>query len=88
MLIEEDGIPKCRYEHLLRWRETTLFLDEDLLVTSFLAYRDHNYGERKRSFFWKPVIGHNNWALNRMMEKWCCRKSFSFKRFGSLISLS
>lgn len=88
MLIEEDGIPKCRYEHLLRWRETTLFLDEDLLVTSFLAYRDHNYGERKRSFFWKPVIGHNNWALNRMMEKGVAENHFHLKGSAPLFHLS
>ena len=88
MLIEEDGIPKCRYEHLLRWRETTLFLDEDLLVTSFLAYRDHDYGERKRSFFWKPVIGHNNWALNRMMEKGVAENHFHLKGSAPLFHLS
>lgn len=88
MLIEEDGIPKCRYENLLRWRETTLFLDEDLLVTSFLAYRDFHYVERKRSFFWKPVIGHNNWALNRMMEKGVAENHFHLKGSAPLFHLS
>lgn len=88
MLIEEDGIPKCRYENLLRWRETTLFLDEDLLVTSFLAYRDFNYGEKKRSFFWKPVIGHNNWALNRIMEKGIAENHFHLKGSAPLFHLS
>ena len=51
VLIEENGMPLCGYEHLLRWRDMTLELDEDLMVTSFLAYRDLSKYRINRSFF-------------------------------------
>ena len=44
VLQEQDGMPVCRYEHLLRWRMTSHQLDEDVFTTAFLAYRDiHSY---------------------------------------------
>lgn len=88
LLIEENGYPVCQYEHLLRWRETTLLLDEDTLITSFLGYRDLYRQNIKRSFFWKPVIGHNNRSLNKLMEKGVAENHFHLKGSAPLFHLS
>lgn len=88
LLIEENGCPFCKYEHLLRWRDVTLELDEDLMVTAFLAYRDLNRTKIQRDFFWPPVIGHNNWMLNRMLEQGIAENHFHLKGSAPLFHLS
>lgn len=88
VLIEESGMPLCGYEHLLRWRDMTLELDEDLMVTSFLAFRDLSKPNIRRNFFWPPVIGHNNFMLNRILERGVAENHFHLKGSAPLFHLS
>ena len=79
VLIEENGEPKCRYLQLLRWRDVVTELEEDLFITSFLAYRDLLLSRRRCDYFWKPVIGHNNYELNRLLEQGVAENHFHLK---------
>lgn len=88
VLIEENGEPLCRYVHLLRWREMITALEEDLFVTSFLAQSDIQRGVVRKNFFWKPVIGHNNYALNRLMQEGLAENHFHLKGSAPTFHLS
>lgn len=88
VLIEENGEPLCKYVHLLRWREMITALEEDLFVTSFLAQSDIQRGVTRKSFFWKPVIGHNNYALNRLMREGLAENHFHLKGSAPMFHLS
>lgn len=88
VLVEENGIPLCRYENLLRWRALTIDLGEDMLVTSFLAYQDLLHEKSRENFFWSPVIGHNNKSLNRLMEQGVAENHFHLKGSAPLFHLS
>lgn len=88
VLIEENGKPVCQYQHLLRWREMITALDEDLFTTSYLAMHDIIYGKTRHNFFWKPVIGHNNYALNRLVAKGVAENHFHMKGSAPTFSLS
>lgn len=88
VLIEENGEPRCRYAHLLRWREMITALEEDLFVTSFLAQSDIQRGVTRKNFFWKPVIGHNNYALNRLMQEGLAENHFHLKGSAPTFHLS
>lgn len=79
VLTEENGIPVCQYANLLRWREMIVSIDEDLFTTMFLAIRDVLKGREREYFFWKPVIGHNNVALNRLVAKGVAENHFHLK---------
>lgn len=79
VLIEENGEPKCQYTQLLRWREMIVDLEEDLFITSFLAYRDSLAARYREDFFWKPVIGHNNKALNTILAQGIAENHFHLK---------
>ena len=79
VLVEENGRPLCCYAHLLRWREMTVELDEDLFVTAYFAQKDILAPARHRKFFWAPVIGHNNKSLNRLMEQGVAENHFHLK---------
>lgn len=58
VLCEKDGVIECRFEHLLRWHEMADSIGEDILTTSFLAYRDSVRGIENRCFFSWP------WHIN------------------------
>lgn len=79
VLVEEDGEPLCRYEHLLRWRDMVVVLDEDLFVTAFLAQKDILNIRNRKLFFWSPVIGHNNKELNNLMQQGVAENHFHLK---------
>lgn len=88
VLIEENSEPLCQYVHLLRWREMITALEEDLFVTSFLAQNDIQRGVIRKNFFWKPVIGHNNYALNKLMQKGLAENHFHLKGSAPMFHLS
>ncbi len=88
VLIEENSEPLCQYIHLLRWREMITALEEDLFVTSFLAKNDIQRGVTRKNFFWKPVIGHNNYALNKLMQKGIAENHFHLKGSAPMFHLS
>ncbi len=88
VLVEENGVPLCCYEHLLRWREMTIELDEDLFTTAFFAQKDLRCSKSHRSFFWPPVIGHNNKSLNRLMAQGVAENHFHLKGSAPLFHLS
>lgn len=88
VLVEENGMPLCRYENLLRWRDMIVVLDEDLFITAFLAQQDLLYPKLQRQFFWPPVIGHNNKSLNRLMSQGVAENHFHLKGSAPLFHLS
>lgn len=88
ILIEENGEPLCQYQNLLRWRDMITVLEEDLFNTSFLAMQDVLRGKSRYNFFWKPVIGHNNYALNKLVAKGLAENHFHLKGSAPQFHLS
>lgn len=88
VLTEEDGMPVCTYENLLRWRNITIELGEDIFITSHLAYHDMLNNKLRKNFFWPPVIGHNNKSLNRLLDKGVAENHFHLKGSAPLFHLS
>lgn len=88
ILVEENQMPLCRYEHLLRWRDIIISLDEDLFVTAFLAHKDIVCVNSRKNFFWPPVIGHNNKELNRLLAQGVAENHFHLKGSSPTFHLS
>lgn len=71
-VLTEDatGMPKVRFEHLLRWRELSLFTGEDLLVIPYLArYAVIKHESPTRRLLWPNVLNHDNFRLNSILDK-------------------
>ncbi len=88
VLVEEDGEPVCQYINFLRWNEMTKEIDEDCLITAYLARKDFLNIKKRESFFWKPVIGHNSRALNRILERGTAENHFHLKGSAPLFHVS
>lgn len=60
---------RCRFSMLPGWRELTVELSEDLLVTAFLARKLTHESVMRRGFTWPGIIGHDNEHLNAVMKR-------------------
>lgn len=69
MLVEQDGEPVCRYNQLLRWRILAYKLGEDLMTTSFLAFKELQDRHKRKYFYWPFIIKQDNPAINNMLGK-------------------
>lgn len=61
--------PKVKYRHLLRWRDLTLMIGEDLLTIAAVARYDTSIGNDRASFEWLNVLPHNDLKINSILSQ-------------------
>lgn len=71
ILTAEESKVVCQYRELLRFREITNYVEEDLLVCSYLVSRKGKYGESEQHthFGWDTTMGHNNVQLRGILQE-------------------
>lgn len=69
LLTKENNKVCCCYNNLLRFREITGYIEEDLLVCAYLAVRCKRLGEICSRFNWNTTVGHNNVQMRRILER-------------------
>jgi len=79
ILTENKGIPLCKYKELLRWRELSYLLGEDLLTTAYFAYKDFRISYDRTIFAWKPIISTDNVKLKEILKKGVAENHFHLK---------
>ncbi|SIQ50669.1 hypothetical protein [Chryseobacterium sp. RU33C] len=88
VLIEQDLEPFVIYEHLLKWRDLSYYIGEDILTTSFYACLD-NRSRRQRDFFaWRPTAFSDNKRLHQLLKKGLAENHFHLKGSGPVFDLS
>lgn len=69
LLTTENNNPIVRFEQLFRWKETALYVGEDILVTSYLAHLDIDKDKYSRKLYlWNDILRHNNHILNDELD--------------------
>ena len=74
IMLEQDPKtlhPVVVFDELIRWKDATLFVGEDLFTTAYLASKDllKEPPNRTRLFAWPDYIGHNNVELDEVLKK-------------------
>lgn len=69
LLIMEDNKVLCQFRKLIRLRDITHYIDEDMLVCAYLAVRHKRFTENHTYFSWQISIGHNNVQLNNILAR-------------------
>lgn len=71
VLIMEENEVLCKYSELLRFRNVTNYIEEDLLVCAFLVVRGRRYLEpgKHSNFGWDTIIRHNNVQLRGILQE-------------------
>lgn len=87
-LVEENLEPFVVYQHLLKWRDLSYYVGEDLLTCSHFAFSD-NISQRQRDFFaWRPTAFSNNKTLRTILNKGLAENHFHLKGSGPVFDLS
>ncbi len=68
-LTELESEPFVNYEHLLKWRDLSLRLGEDLFTSSYLAQRDVLARKDRYYFSWRPILFSDNRRLHSLLQK-------------------
>lgn len=76
ILVKKNNEIMVKYEHILRWRTTTIDIAEDIFVTAFLARHDFQAYTYCKDFTWSTVIGHNNTQLRKLTSKGMAENHF------------
>ncbi|MGH1387139.1 hypothetical protein [Kordia sp.] len=88
VLKERNNKPFVSYQHLLRWRDLSFTLGEDIFTCAYFAYMD-NRAKKNRDFFaWQPVIFSTNNRLKKMLLKGVAENHFHFKGSAPVFNLS
>ncbi len=88
-MLESDGNNiKCKYKDLLKWRMTTLELDQDLFITSYLAFEDLLTHRSRQYFHWDTIVKSNNIRLHNMLSKGMAENHFHLKGSAPTFKLS
>lgn len=58
------------------------------MATAYMAYRDRNDFNRKRTFTWRPIIRHNNLYLNKIISQGMAENHFHLKGSAPQFPLS
>lgn len=66
LLVTDGTQPLCRYERLLRWRQVSLTLSQDLFTTAYAASEDLCKGHMRKNFVWPAIIGTDNQRLSQI----------------------
>ncbi|WP_053405208.1 hypothetical protein [Persicobacter sp. CCB-QB2] len=88
VLLKKEGSPVIKYEHLLRWRETTHLLGEDLVTTAFMAHVDLEQTRNRTDFSWRPIVPTDNVRLSNLLKKGVAENHFHLKGSAPHFELS
>lgn len=69
LITSQNQIPRVKFDQLLRWRDTSLLVGEDLLITSYLAEDDLKRCIKHNEFVWPDVLEHDNFKLNDIINQ-------------------
>lgn len=75
LCLDGDEI-ECQFDQLLRWREVSLVLGQDLFTCAFLANEDLKSGIETKKFSWNPIIRSDNDRLHNILEKGMAENHF------------
>ena len=76
VLTLEHNEPTVQFSEMLRWRELSHLLGEDLFTTLFVAYEDLRYRHQRNYFDWASVISTNNLRLKNLLRKGIAENHF------------
>ncbi|MGL4410999.1 MAG: hypothetical protein ACRCTF_02510 [Bacteroidales bacterium] len=69
VLLEENEEPVCRFSQLLRWRDLSYQMGEDIFTLAFLAYKDIKSNRNRNYFSWRHTINNDNDRLRGLLSK-------------------
>jgi adenosine deaminase len=83
-----ENVPTIVSAHLLRWRELSYVLGEDLLICAHFGYIDSKKKTQRDFFGWAPVISTDNIEIKNILNKGIAENHFHLKGSAPIFELS
>lgn len=78
----------CKYQKLAEWNELVRATGEDLPVVTMKVHQYFEQGTECKNFSWKPIIGHNNTQLDRILSRGIADNHFHLRGSSSYFDIS
>lgn len=88
ILVLHSGKIQCRLEQMLRWREISFQLGQEIFVCAFLAREDAEKGRNTRFFAWEPIVGSDGIRLRNILERGIAENHFHLNGSAKIFELN
>lgn len=87
-LTYDESEPQCIYEQILRWRDISFKLGQDLFTCAYLAKIDTLFSQRTEFFAWSPIIKTDNKRLHNILKKGMAENHFHLNGSTQIFALN
>lgn len=87
-LVINKGEILCQFKELLRWRDLSFHLGQDLLTTAFLARWDNKKGIERTNFSWPAIIKTDNHELHEILARGIAENHFHLNGSTQIFTLN
>lgn len=88
MLTLQSGEIQCKLSEMLRWREISFQLGQEMFTCAFLAGEDIRKGIETHFFAWEPIISSDDMRLNNILKRGIAENHFHLNGSTKIFELN
>lgn len=88
MLTLQSGSIQCRLSEMLRWRDISFQLGQELFTCAFLAGEDIRKGMSTKFFAWEPIVNSDDMRLNNILKRGIAENHFHLNGSTKIFELN
>lgn len=88
MLILHSSEIRCRLSEMLRWRDISFQLGQEIFTCAFLAEEDNQRGTDTKFFAWEPIISSDDIRLNNILKRGIAENHFHLNGSTKIFELN
>lgn len=88
MLILHSSEIRCRLSEMLRWRDISFQLGQEIFTCAFLAAEDNQRGTDTKFFAWEPIIISDDIRLNNILKRGIAENHFHLNGSTKIFELN
>ena len=88
MLVLHSSEIQCRLSEMLRWRDISFQLGQEIFTCAFLAEEENQRGTDTKFFAWEPIIGSDDIRLNNILKRGIAENHFHLNGSTKIFELN
>lgn len=88
MLVLHSSEIQCRLSEMLRWRDISFQLGQEIFTCAFLAEEDNQRGTDTKFFAWEPIVGSDDIRLNNILKRGIAENHFHLNGSTKIFELN
>lgn len=88
MLVLRSGEIQCRLGEMLRWRDISFQLGQEIFTCAFLAEEDNQRGADTSFFAWEPIISSDDIRLKNILKRGIAENHFHLNGSTKIFELN